>query len=157
MNTLVTNHGDMITGTHAMRNGLLETLTDADLAFQINGNPTLGGIFRELGEVECSYIDAFKTFTQNFAYRHADKNVETSVAALTAWFNKLDAELMEALSALSEAQIQSQTVDREGFNPNLELQLHIYVQAILIAYGKLTIYFRAMGKDLGEQWEAWIG
>lgn len=157
MNSVVTENGDMLTGTHAMRNGLLENLTDEDLSFQINGNPTLGELFRELGEVERSYSDSFKTFTQDFSYRHADKSVETSVAALTAWFNELDADLMEALGALSEDDIQNKTIDREGFSPSPGVQLQIYMQAILIAYGKLTIYFRAMGKALGEQWEAWIG
>lgn len=157
MNSLITENGDMLTGTHAMRNGLLATLTDEDLAFTINGNPTLGVLFREMGEVEQSYIDSFKTLTQDFTYRHADSSVETNVAALTAWNEQLDAALLEALGAFSEEDIQSKTIDRNGFSPSLPVQVQIYMQALLIFYGKLTIYFRAMGKDLGEQWKEWIG
>lgn len=157
MNSLITENGDMLTGTHAMRNGLLATLTDQELLFHVNGNPSLGVLFREMGEVQQSYIDSFKTLTQDFSYRHADTNVETSVAALTAWYEQLDAALLEALGAFSEDEIASKTIDRQGFNPSLAVQVQIYMQALLIFYGKLTIYFRAMGKDLGEQWKEWIG
>lgn len=157
MNSLFTENADMLNGTHAMRTGLLDTLTDEELNFQINGNPTLGVLFREMGEVQQSYTDSFKNFTQDFAYRHADQSVETSVAALKAWYEQLDADLLAALGVLSEAQIESQTIDRGGFTPSLAVQVAIYMQAILIFYGKVTIYFRAMGKDLGEQWKEWIG
>lgn len=157
MNSLFTENADMLNGTHAMRTGLLDTLTDEELNFQINGNPTLGVLFREMGEVQQSYTDSFKNFTQDFAYRHADQSVETSVAALKAWYEQLDADLLAALGVLSEAQIESQTIDRGGFSPSLAVQVAIYMQAILIFYGKVTIYFRAMGKDLGEQWKEWIG
>lgn len=157
MNSLITENGDMLTGTHAMRNGLLANLTDEELLFQINGNPTLGVLFREMGEVQQSYIDSFKNLTQDFSYRHADKSVETSVDALTTWYGELDVALLEALGVFSEEDIQGKTIDRQGFSPSLPVQVQIYMQALLIFYGKVTIYFRAMGKDLGEQWEAWIG
>jgi hypothetical protein len=157
MNSLITENGDMLTGTHAMRNGLLANLSDAELAFNITGNPTLGVLFREMGEVQQSYIDSFKNLSQDFTYRHADPSVETNVAALSAWYEQLDAALLEALGAFSEEEVQSKTIDRNGFSPSLAVQVQIYMQALLIFYGKVTIYFRAMGKDLGEQWKEWIG
>ena len=156
-NSLISENGDLLTGTHAMRNGLLDTLGDEDLAFRIPHNPALGELVRGMGEVQQSYIDSFRTFTQDFSYRHADASVETSVDAAAEWFRQLDAVLMDTLAALPEQDIQDKTVDRQGFSPSLPVQLQIYVQAILIFYGKVSIYFRAMQKALPAQWEEWIG
>jgi len=42
---------------------------------------TLGELCREIGEIEDSYVDALKTFRQDFGRRNADPDVERSVAA----------------------------------------------------------------------------
>jgi hypothetical protein len=34
---------------------------------------------------------------------------------------------------------------------------HTYREAVLILFGKLDIYLRALGKDLPEEWIAWVG
>jgi hypothetical protein len=35
--------------------------------------------------------------------------------------------------------------------------LEIYKEALLIFYGKTSVYLKATGKELPEQWLAWIG
>ena len=66
MNSLMTEQGEWLKGTHGLRAQLLGVLTDADLKFSLPGNPTLGEMFREEAEIERSYADSFKTFKQTF-------------------------------------------------------------------------------------------
>ena len=50
MNKLMTDVWPMIEGTHVMRSGLLDVLTDADLSFNPGGqNVPLGALLREFG------------------------------------------------------------------------------------------------------------
>jgi len=42
-------------------------------------------------------------------------------------------------------------VDRSGFTMPVELQLDVYLQALLIFLGKATIYLKAMNKPLPQQ------
>src|SRR5688572_2231281 len=86
-----------------LRNGLMEMLTDEDLAFRPGGqNPTLGFLCRELGEVEYAYIQSFKTFTIDFSYRNEEPGLEASVERLRAWFAELDRELKATVEQLTE-------------------------------------------------------
>ena len=143
----------------SLRHQLMEILADEDLSFQPGGeNQKLGELCVEIGEIEQSYIDSFKTFTQNFTYRHAEAGMADSVARLTAWYEALDRELKETISSLSEETIQNRRIDRGGgFTPMPTIQLHIYQEALLIFYGKVSVYLKAMGKPRPEQWVEWIG
>jgi hypothetical protein len=145
----------------ALRDQLMDILVDNDLGYRVGGaNPSLGALCREIGEIERSYIESFKTFAQDFGYRNPDPRLESSVAALSSWYAELDRELRAALEALSENDIANRTIDRRDFpdfNPQLGLQLDIYREALLIFASKVSVYLRAMGKELPKQWQEWLG
>jgi uncharacterized damage-inducible protein DinB len=143
----------------ALRDQLMEILTDADLAYTPGGaNPPLGALCRELGEVEYSYIQSFKTFTLDFSYRNPEPGLETSVARLSAWYAELDRELKATIEGLSEEDLQQRVVDRGGgFTLPPQINLSVYNEALLIFYGKVVVYLRASGKTVPQQWADWLG
>jgi hypothetical protein len=158
MNSIMKEQGPILEQTQALRNQLMEILTNEDLGYSPGGaNPTLGALCREMGEVQHAYIESFKTFRQDFSYRQGEPELERSVERLAAWFQALDRDLKVALEALSEDDIQNRVIDRGGgfVLPPL-IQLHIYREALLIFYGKISVYLKALGKTLPEQWQAWI-
>ncbi len=160
MNQLMETYYPTFEMYQALRQQLLEILTDADLPFQPGGeNLSLGALCRELGEVEAAYIESFMTFRQDFSYRHPDaKAMETSVARLTAWFQELDTRLKTAVAALSDEEVDHKMIERgPGFQLPPRIQLEVYKEALLIFYGKVTVYLRAMEKERPSQWDEWIG
>ncbi|HLQ28983.1 MAG TPA: DinB family protein [Ktedonobacteraceae bacterium] len=157
MNRYMQEKWPWIEGTHGMRSGLLDSLSDADLVFSPGGqNMTLGALCREMGEIEHSYVQSLKTFKQDFSYHNMEADLESSVARLKEWFQTLDDELKATVSALSDEDLKK-TVDRGGFAMPVELQLDVYLQALLIFLGKATIYLKAMNKPLPEQIQEYIG
>lgn len=141
----------------------MEILGDEDLSLRLGGGTaSLGALCREIGEIERAYAESFRTFRQDFAYRNSDPGLEHSVAALKAWFAELDRDLMSAVEALSEDDIASRRVIRgdfaeEYFSPLPKVQLDVYREALLIFYGKVSVYLRAIERPLPEQWRDWIG
>ncbi len=157
MNSYMQEKWPWIEGTHAMRTQFLDTLSDADLAFSPGGqNMTLGALCREMGETEHSYMQSLKTFKQDWSYRNTEAGLESSVARLQAWFQTLDEEMKATVSALSDEDLKK-TVDRGGYAMPVELQLDVYLQALLIFFGKATIYLKAMNKALPQQVQEYIG
>lgn len=156
MNSLLTRFPDLLHMTHALRIQMFDLLTDADLAYTLPHNPSLGALCREMGDVQVAYTNSFKTYKLDFSYHHADKTVETNLANLKAWFVKLDADLDATLAALSEADLQK-PIDRGGWSPLPEVNYHTYREALLIFYGKAAVYLKALQKPLPQQWQAWIG
>jgi len=157
MNRYMQEKWPWIEGTHGMRSGLLDSLSGADLVFSPGGqNMTLGALCREMGEIEHSYVQSLKTFKQDFSYHNMEADLESSVARLKEWFQTLDDELKATVSALSDEDLKK-TVDRGGFAMPVELQLDVYLQALLIFLGKATIYLKAMNKPLPEQIQEYIG
>ena len=157
MNSYMQEKWPWIEGTHAMRTQFLDTLSDADLAFSPGGqNMTLGALCREMGETEHSYMQSLKTFKQAWSYRNTEAGLESSVARLQAWFQTLDEEMKATVSALSDEDLKK-TVDRGGYAMPVELQLDVYLQALLIFFGKATIYLKAMNKALPQQVQEYIG
>ena len=151
MNRYMTEKWPWIEGTHQMRSQLLDILSDADLAFNPGGqNMSLGALCRQLGEVEHSYTQSLKTFQQDWSYRNEDTALEGSVARLKEWFQGLDEELKAAADALSDEDLKK-TIDRGGYAMPVDLQLDVYLQALLIFFGKATIYLKAMDKQVPEQ------
>jgi hypothetical protein len=139
----------------------MKILADDDLGYRVGGtNPSLGALCREIGDIERSYIESFKTFRLDFEYRNADPRLETSVAALSSWYADLDSELSAVLEDLSEEDVANRTIDRTdfpGFAPHLRVQLDIYKEALLIFYSKVDVYLRALEKTPTEHWRKWIG
>jgi len=146
-----------------LRDQLMETLKDEDLRLRLGGETArLGALCREIGEIEYTYVESFRTFRQDFSYRNPDPELEHSVAALSAWFAELDRELMANVEALSEDDITNRRIirsdfDEEYFSPLPKAQLDVYREALLIFYGKVAVYLRAMERPLPGQWGDWIG
>lgn len=157
MNRLITGKWTWIEGSHPMRTEWLASLTDADLAFNPGGQAmTLGELYREMGEIQHSYTESLRLFKQDFSYRHPDPSIATSVDRLKAWFAQLDDEMKAAVSALTDADVDTRTIER-GFPAGIEQQLDIYLQALLIFAGKASIYWRIMNKPLPQNMLEWIG
>ena len=155
MNDSVKEIWSFIEGTNAMRVPLLDALTDADLAFNPGGlNMTLGGLLREMVEVEYSYIQSLKTFKQDWSYRNTEPGLEKSVAKLKAWYQKLDDDFKATVEKLSDEDLKK-TVQR-GFELPAKMQLDVYLQALLIFFGKASIFLKAMNKPLPKQIADWI-
>lgn len=157
MNRYVNEKWSWIEGSHELRDEILGVLTDAELAFSPGGdNLPLGELFRQMGEVEHSYLQGLKTFTQDWSYHNPDAGLESSIGRLTAWFHELDAELQSVASAFSDDDL-AKTVKREsGYEMPVEMSLDVYTQAILIFLGKAVVYLKAMGKPLPESVRDWI-
>ena len=156
MNTVMKEDIEMLRGTLGMRDQILAVLTDADLAFKITGNPTLGEVIVNNGEVERSYVDSIKNFKQDWSYRNTEVGLSTSLERLKAWFKALDAEFDTVLTALSDDEAANKMIDR-GFPVPPKMQVQIFIQALLIFYAKVVVYFNAMGKPLTDQLRDWIG
>ena len=157
MNRYMNEKWSWIEGSHGMRTQLLDMLNDTELAFSPGGqNMTLGALCREMGETEYSYIQSLKTFQQNWSYRNTEAGMDSSVARLQAWFQALDEEMKATVAALADENFQKM-VKRNGFEMPVEMQLDVYLQALLIFFGKATIYFKAMNKALPQQVQEYIG
>ena len=158
MNRYLQDKYSWIEGCHALRMGVLDALTDSDLDFCPGGqNMSLGALLRESGEIEHSYVESLKTFKQDWSYRNAEAGLETSVARLRAWYQMLDDALKAVVSAFSDEDLTKQ-VERSGSNlMPVEMQLDVYLQALLIFFGKASIYLKAMNKPLPEGMSEFIG
>lgn len=145
--------------TQSLRYDLLQTLTDSDLAYKLPGdNLTLGELCREIGEVEYSYIQSFKTFTHDWSYRTTEPELATSVARLQAWYTSLDNEFETVLRGFSENDLHHKQINRgHRFTPSLYVQFQIYHEALLMFYAKASVYLKALQKSVNDQWQVGIG
>jgi hypothetical protein len=155
-NSLMSEHAELLADTQGFRTAMLDLLTDADLAYALPGNPTLGELCREMGETEVGYIGSFARFEHAWGYHHDDPSVMTSVDVLRSWYASLDAELHSALEALSEEEIATKRL-RGGGWASVTKEFHLYREALLIFYAKCGVYLRALGKPLSEAWIDWMG
>ena len=155
MPKLVTETLDLLDMIDDVRAVLLSRMTDADLAYKLPGdNLTLGALCRQIGQVEQSYIDSFKTFRHSFDYPAVDPGLDTSVTKLTGWYQQLDSDLYAALQALSDEDSQNRLIERgDPLNYSLPVgaQMLCYREALMIFYGRATLYLRALGKPLPQQ------
>jgi hypothetical protein len=146
----------------ALRDQLMDVLSDADLAFDLGGGTlTLGALCRQIGEVEQAYIESFRTFRRDFSYRYPEPAIEQDRGALIAWFRRLDDDLLTALEGLSAEDVSERRIEGADFDPGAfaplpTVQLDIYREALLIFYGKASVYLRALGITLPGDWPAWI-
>lgn len=141
-----------------LRPQLLETLSDADLAYSPGGdNASFGELLVELGETEMNYINSFKTFKMEGEAQNDDPGRLSSIAKLTEWYDQLHAELKATLEAISDEDAQSKMVNRgENFELPIHINLSILQEAYLIFYGKAMVYLKAMQKERPQQWSDWI-
>ncbi len=156
MNTLF---DEEIRGHHSMRDHLLTLVTDADLAYRLPGaNPSLGELLVEMGHLQGVYTHSFATFTLDWTHRELPPPAPITVAGLRSWFDTQDAAMHAALSRLGEEELRVDRIDRgHGFVASPFVQHQIYREAIYIFYGKLSVYLKALERDAGDEWAAWIG
>lgn len=140
-----------------LREQMLAVLTDEDLEFALPGNPTLGALCRQMGEVQASYIQSFRDFAMTYGDRSGRQDVEQQVQALRDWYQQLDEELASVLAGLSEADIHERQIQRPGFTLSPALQLMVYREALFIFYGKASVYLQALNKSMPRQWQDWVG
>jgi hypothetical protein len=144
MNRYAQEKWSWIEGTHGMRIQLLDALHDEQLSFNPGGeNITLGALCRESGDVEFSYIQSLKTFKQDWSYHNETPGIEGSVAQLKAWYQQMDDEMKAVVAAFTDDDL-TKTVDRGGYAAPVDMQLDIYLQALLIFFGKASVYCRAL-------------
>jgi hypothetical protein len=159
MNRIMKEYYPVFRMYQALRDQLMEILADHDLAFRLQGNnSTLGSLCREIGEVEYSYIQSFNTFKLDFSYRNEEPGLEGSVEKLSTWFKELDRDLESVVESLSDEDVSNRTINRGGdFVLPPHIQLEVYKEALLIFYGKASVYMKALEKNLPQQWQDWIG
>ena len=157
MNSIIENYYPTFEQYGAVRNQLLELLTDEDLAFKVEGNPTLGELCREIGQIQYSYLHSFKTFELSFDNKSEDGEGINSVAKFKAWYAEMDTDLKATIEVMSQDDVDNKSIDRGGWELPVKVNLTIYTEALLIFYGKVWVYLNAMGKELPKQWVEWIG
>ncbi|MDX1615706.1 MAG: hypothetical protein R3300_15445 [Candidatus Promineifilaceae bacterium] len=159
MNSIMQEYYPVFELYQGLRNQLMDVLSDQDLHFRPDEkNLPLGILCREIGETQQAYIDSFKSFELTFDYRNMEEGIATSVERLSAWYATLDQALREAVAGLSEEQIQGQLIDRGGdFQVPPLINLDIYKEALIIFYGKASIYLQALEKLPSQRWRHWIG
>ena len=148
-----------IRGHHSMRDHLLTLVSDEDLAYGLPGwNPTLGELLVELGDVQGVYTNSFETLTLDWAHRQLPPPAPITVASLQAWFEAQDDAMKSALDRFSEDELRVDKIDRGGgFIASPFVQHQIYREAVYIFYGKISVYLKALERDAGEEWAAWVG
>ncbi|HSN76098.1 MAG TPA: DinB family protein [Anaerolineae bacterium] len=157
MNSLITDYYPTFRMYQALRGQLLELLSDEDLRFTPGGqNPSLGALCVEIGEVQQAYNRSFMDGRIDFSYRNPEPGLAASVSQLATWYRVLDAELEAVISHLSEEDIKTRQIDRGGWSTTPLIQLEVYKEALLIFYGKVSVYLKAMSKPRPQQWREWI-
>jgi hypothetical protein len=146
-----------------LRDELMAGLSDADLEVRLGGETeTIGALCREIGEIEHAYVESLRTFRQDFGYRNPDLRLGRSVDALRTWYAALDRDLAATIEALSEDDVEHRHIvrsdfDESFFSPLVKQQLDTYREALLIFYGKISVYLKALGRPRPETWRSWIG
>ena len=158
MNRVMQERWPWIEGAHSLRSQLLDSLSNADLAFSPGGeNVTLGTLLRESGDVEYSYIQSLKTLKQDWSYHNTEAGLESDLTQIKAWYLMLDDEMKATIAAFSDEDL-SKTIDRGGGSSMpVAMQLDTYLQAQLIYLGKAGVYFRAMNRALPQVFQDYIG
>lgn len=157
MNSYMESRWSWIEGTHGMRMQLLDALTDENLSFNPGGqNVTLGALCRDSGDVEYAYIQSLKTFQQDWSYHNDAPGIEGSVTQLKEWYARLDEEMKAIVAAMSDDDLKK-TIDRGGFSVPVDMQLDIYLQALLIFFGKVSIYCKALNIEMAPTFNEYIG
>lgn len=156
MNAIIEEQYPIFKLYQGMRLQIFDVITDADLAFTPPNCPSLGELCVQIGEWQQSYIDSFKTFKQDFDYRQPDAEMGKSTAKLKAWWQAMDAELEQAVAALSDEDIETKVVDKGGWEAALPWNLDIYKECIIIFFTKAWVYLKIKGIQVPEGWDHWV-
>ena len=159
MSTMNNLFDEEIRGHHSMRDHLLTLVSDADLDYKLPGqNPTLGQVLLELGDVQGVYTHSFATLTLDWTHREVPAPASITIASLRAWFDAQDDAMKRALDRFTDEELRIDRIDRgHGFIASPFVQHEIYREAVYIFYGKLSVYLKALERDAGPEWAAWVG
>jgi hypothetical protein len=148
-----------IRGHHSMRDHLLTVVSDADLAYKPPGwNPTLGELLVDMGNIQGIYTHSLDTSTLDWAHRQLQPPNPITIATLRAWFDAQDHAMKRALDGFTPEELRVDRIDRgNGFIASPFVQHEIYREAVYIFYGKLSVYLKALERDAGPEWAAWVG
>lgn len=148
-----------IRGHHSMRDHLLTVVSDEELSYELPGaNPTLGQLLIDLGNVQGVYTHSFETLELDWTHRQVPPPSPVTVGSLRAWFDVQDAAMKAALDAFTVEELRVERIDRGGgFIASPFVQHEIYREAVYIFYGRLSVYLRALERDAGPTWAAWVG
>lgn len=148
-----------IRGHHSMRDLVLRVVSDADLVYKLPGaNPTLGELMVQMGDLQGVYTHSFETFTLDWEHRQLPPPEPITIANLRAWFADQDEAMERAMSSFTDEELQIDRIDRgHGFVASPFVQHQIYREAVYIFYGRLSVYLKALERDAGEEWAAWVG
>jgi hypothetical protein len=140
-----------------VRDQLLGQLSDADLAYRVHGNPTLGELFAEYAAVQRSYIESFGTRLHDWTGIREEPDLAASIGGLKERFADLDRQLESALEALGDGDGGNPLIDRGGWELSAGAQLHTLREAMIITMGKAVVYLRAMAHPIPELVIDWVG
>lgn len=157
MNQIEREFFHLVDMTHNVRDSILALIGEEDMAFNLPGNKTLGELVLEYGDVEHVYTLSFKTFKQDFGSKAPGREEVSSGPSAVSWLHGLDEEFKKTLSGLSDEDLAGRHVDRGGWEMPVMANFHTYREAVLILFGKTDIYLKALGKELPEEWRAWVG
>jgi hypothetical protein len=69
-----------------------------------------------------------------------------------------DDAMKAALDRFTDEELRVDRIDRgHGFVASPFVQHEVYREAVYIFYGKLSVYLKALERDAGEEWAAWVG
>ena len=156
MNKLMTEMGQLLDMTHGVRDQALALVEEADMAFALEGSPTLGDLIRQMGDVQVAYTGAFASRKIDWATSADGRDGVTSGADAAAWFAGLDQAFKDAVGAVADEDLAAM-VERDGWSYPITAHFHTYREAVLIFFGKLDLYLRALGKTRPDEWAAWVG
>lgn len=152
-------YDEEIEGHHSMRDHLLTVLTNTDLGYTLPGtNPTLGGVLIELGTIQGVYSHSLETFTMDWEHMRLPPPQAVTATSLRQWFADQDRVMKSALDRFTDEELREDRIDRGGgFIASPFVQHEIYREAVYIVYGRLSVYLRALERDAGPDWAAWVG
>jgi hypothetical protein len=158
MNSLVNQWSDLLQLTHAVRDELWQVVSDSDLKHSLGGKTlTLGGLMKEMGEIEYAYVQSFKTFNMDFTYRNKEAGLDGSVDRLRAWYKQLDDEFNSALNDLSEEDVQNKKIVRPDGDLPAMTNFHFYREGLLMFFGKASLYLKSLRITPPERFNDWAG
>lgn len=148
-----------IRGHHSMRDHVLTLVSDHDLAYSLPGtNPTLGGLLVEIGHLQGVYTHSFETFELDWTHHQLSAPDPPTVAGLREWFAAQDTAMKTALDRFTDEELRTERINRgDGFVASPFVQHQVYREAVYISYGKLSVYLKALERDAGASWAAWVG
>jgi hypothetical protein len=156
MNTIEEQIYMFVDGIMELRDEALDQLSDADLDYSLPNNPSIRDLLLDMGKVQISYTESFKTFTQTWDVVVDEAHVK-SVASCKAWFKALNADMRATVTGLSQEVIDTKEITRDNFTVKPFIQVDVFLQAALIHMGKMVLYLRGVNQPISEKMMRWIG